>query len=326
MHTSWFRSFEFLLLLILLALMAVMSMTSPAFLKWDNLFLITQQMSELGIIALGMTLVILTAGIDLSVSSIVGLSAITIGYLSFQGVNIWVAVLAGLLVAVLCGAFNAVFIARIGVSPILVTLGTMSLFQGIALYVTKGNAFSDFPAVYNVIGLGYVGPFPVQFLIFASLAIVLAIALKRTAWGRSIYLIGGNRVAARFSGINHRKVLFRVYLLVGLLCGIAAVIISSRVNTARPDLGSSYLLQSIAAVVLGGTMLTGGKGNIFGTVMGVSIFAVLSNGLNLNGVSPFVQTVLMGAILIVVLVIRFYTQKLSQKREKHNHASKQLTA
>ena len=324
--TAWFRSFEFLLFVILIAFMAIMAVTSPAFLRWDNLFLITQQMSELGIIALGMTLVILTAGIDLSVSSIVGLSATTIGYLSFHGVNIWVAVLAGLTVAVLCGMFNALFIARIEVSPILVTLGTMSLFQGIALYVTKGNAFSNFPESYNVIGLGYVGPFPVQFLIFAFLAVVIALVLKRTPWGRSIYLIGGNTVASRFSGVNHRKVLFYVYVLVGLLCGIAAVIISSRVNTARPDLGSSYLLQSIAAVVLGGTMLTGGKGSILGTVMGVSIFAVLSNGLNLNGVSPFMQNVFMGAILIVVLVIRYYTHTHSRKKQKQREPSKQLSA
>ena len=324
MITSMFRTFEFLLFLILLALVVVMSISSPAFLQWDNLFLITQQMSELGIIALGMTLVILTAGIDLSVSSIVGLSATTIGFLSFHGVNIWVAVLAGLLVAVMCGAFNAVFIARVGVSPILVTLGTMSFFQGIALYVTKGNAFSNFPSSYNIIGLGYVGPFPVQFLIFITLALLIAVSLKRTAWGRSIYLIGGNRIAAQFSGINNRRVLFYVYLLVGLLCGIAAVIISSRVNTARPDLGSSYLLQSIAAVVLGGTKLSGGEGNIFGTVMGVSIFAVLSNGLNLNGVSPFLQTVLMGAILILVLVIRFYTQRSSHKKQRVQ-SSGQLT-
>lgn len=324
--TAWFRSFEFLLFVILIALMAIMAVTSPAFLRWDNLFLITQQMSELGIIALGMTLVILTAGIDLSVSSIVGLSATTIGYLSFHGVNIWVAVLAGLTVAVLCGMFNALFIARIEVSPILVTLGTMSLFQGIALYVTKGNAFSNFPESYNVIGLGYVGPFPVQFLIFACLAVVIALVLKRTPWGRSIYLIGGNTVASRFSGVNHRKVLFYVYVLVGLLCGIAAVIISSWVNMARPDLGSSYLLQSIAAVVLGGTMLTGGKGSILGTVMGVSIFAVLSNGLNLNGVSPFMQNVFMGAILIVVLVIRYYTHTHSRKKQKQREPSKQLSA
>lgn len=298
------RSHELILLFFFIGLMIIMSILAPSFLTVDNLLSVTQQMSEFGILALGVTVIIITAGIDLSVGSIAGLTTIVIAMTYGASGNLALAVILGIVTGALCGAFNGLLIAKVGVPPILVTLGTMTFFNGIALVLSKGNAISDLPEEFYFIGQGYLfGNIPVQTVIFAVLAIVTSLLLSKTPWGRRVYAIGNNQVAALFSGVQVDKVLLYVYLFAGIMAAIAGWIISSRVSTARADLGAVYVMQSISATVLGGTNIAGGSGTIFGTVIGVCVFAVLANGLNLIGVSPFAQNLLMGLALIVVLLM-----------------------
>ncbi|AJQ26271.1 ABC transporter permease [Pelosinus fermentans] len=298
------RSHELILLLFFSGLIIIMSLLSPSFLTIDNLLSVTQQMSEFGILALGVTVIIITSGIDLSVGSIAGLTTIVIAMSYGWSGSLVAAILLGILAGALCGAFNGVLIAKIGVPPILVTLGTMTFFNGIALVLSKGNAISDLPEEFYFVGQGYLfGNVPVQTLIFLVLAILTSLLLSKTPWGRRVYAVGNNSVAAVFSGVQVDKVLLYVYIFAGIMSAISGWIISSRVSTARADLGAVYVMQSIAATVLGGTNIAGGSGTIFGTVIGVSVFAVLANGLNLIGVSPFAQNLLMGLALIVVLLI-----------------------
>jgi ribose transport system permease protein/rhamnose transport system permease protein/inositol transport system permease protein len=298
------RSHELILLLFFIGLIIIMSLLSPSFLTIDNLLSVTQQMSEFGILALGVTVIIITSGIDLSVGSIAGLTTIVIAMSYGWSGSLVAAILLGILAGALCGAFNGVLIAKIGVPPILVTLGTMTFFNGIALVLSKGNAISDLPEEFYFVGQGYLfGNIPVQTVIFLVLAILTSLLLSKTPWGRRVYAVGNNSVAAVFSGVQVDKVLLYVYIFAGIMAAISGWIISSRVSTARADLGAVYVMQSIAATVLGGTNIAGGSGTIFGTVIGVSVFAVLANGLNLIGVSPFAQNLLMGLALIVVLLI-----------------------
>lgn len=298
------RSHELTLLLFFIALMIVMSILAPSFLTVDNLLSVTQQMSEFGILALGVTVIIITAGIDLSVGSIAGLTTIVIAMTYGMSGSLVLAVLLGIVTGALCGAFNGVLIAKIGVPPILVTLGTMTFFNGIALVLSKGNAISDLPEEFYFIGQGCLfGNIPVQTVIFAILAVLTSLLLSKTPWGRRVYAVGNNPVASIFSGVKVEQVLLYVYIFAGIMAAISGWIISSRVSTARADLGAVYLMQSISATVLGGTNIAGGSGTIFGTVIGVCVFAILANGLNLIGVSPFAQNLLMGLALIVVLLI-----------------------
>jgi ribose/xylose/arabinose/galactoside ABC-type transport system permease subunit len=298
------RSHELTLLLFFIGLMSIMSMLAPAFLTVDNLLSVTQQMSEFGILALGVTVIIITAGIDLSVGSIAGLTTIVIAMTYGASANLALSVTLGIVTGALCGAFNGILIAKVGVPPILVTLGTMTFFNGIALVLSKGNAISNLPEEFYFIGQGYLfGNIPVQTVIFTVLAIATSLLLSKTPWGRRVYAVGNNPVASLFSGVQVDKVLLYVYLFAGIMAAISGWIISSRVSTARADLGAVYVMQSISATVLGGTNIAGGSGTIFGTVIGVCVFAVLANGLNLVGVSPFAQNLLMGLALIVVLLI-----------------------
>lgn len=310
---------ELLLLGVLILLMSYIGYVAPSFRNIGNLIAITQQMSELGIMAIAMTIVILTAGIDLSLGSIAGLTTITIAWVFSHSGNITMAIVSGLVVALLCGLFNGVIIAKVGVPALLVTLGGQTLFRGISLVISKGNAISIFPETYFTLGQGYIGAIPIQTILFIGLAVVLSIVMSKTAWGQKVYFIGNNPKAVKFSGIRSHRVLILVYTLAGLLAGISGWVISSRVATARADLGAVYVLQAVAAVVLGGTNIAGGTGRISGTVLGVCIFAVLSNGLNHMGVSPFMRTLVMGIALILVLLINNFSivkYKIIQLRKK----------
>lgn len=301
--------YEKVLLGIFTALFILFSFTAPNFISMTNLQSMMVQMPELGLIALGMMVVILTSGIDLSITYLASLSGIAVAWGLVQGWPIPVALLIGLVTAMLCGLFNAMFIAVIGVSPIVLTLGTMILFEGIALKLTKGGSISGFPESYYAVGGGMIGPIPVPMLIFLVAAVLTSILLNNTVWGRSVYMIGSNPTVTEYSGIHVRRVLIYVYLFAALMALIAAVIMTSRYNSAKVDYGSSYLLLSVAAVVLGGTSITGGFGTVKGTVIGVGIFQILSSALNLYGISPHIVNVLMGLILIVVLLANYLAER-----------------
>jgi simple sugar transport system permease protein len=302
--------YEKVLLTVFFGLFALFSITAPNFLTETNMKSMMVQMPELGLICLGMMVVILTSGIDLSITYTASLSGIGVAWGLTQGWPVPLALLLGLCIALLCGLFNAFFIARVGVSPIVLTLGSMMLFEGIALHLTKGGSISGFPEGYSVLGGGALGPIPLPMIAFVIAVAVTSILLSRTVWGRSVYMVGSNPVTTAFSGIHVRKVLMYVYLFAAVMALIAALIMTSRYNSAKVDYGSSYLLQSVAAVVLGGTSVRGGVGTVKGTVLGVCIFQILSSALNLYGISPHIVNVMMGGILIVVLVANYFSEQL----------------
>lgn len=299
-------------------LFVLMSFSIPGFFSSNNLTNMMFQLPEFGLIALAMMVVIVTGGIDLSITYTAALSGVTIALMASSGYPMLGAIFIGVLVGLSCGLINGVLISKIGVSPILVTLGTMVLFEGLILSITKGNSISGFSEGYSLIGNGYyMGIVPLSIIIFVLFAILTAILLSKTKWGRSVYMVGSNPIATLFSGVNNSKVLMRVYLYAALLATIASIIMTSRYNTAKVDLGSSYLLQSVAAAVLGGTEIQGGYGKVIGTVYAVVIFQMLSSGLNLMGVPRSIVTVMMGVILITVLVINFVKTKLDEKSQKN---------
>lgn len=305
-----------MLVIIFLALFILMSILSPSkFLTSNNISSMMFQMSELGVLAIGMSIVILTGGINLALSHSSMLAAI-IGTLVMQamvsaGMNPLLTILAGIIVIIavslILGAINGFFIAYVGVLPILVTLGTRSVFEGIGLNITKGSALSGYPPEFNFIGNGVFLGIPFPFLIYVAVIIVSTLLIQRTAWGMSVYMIGGNVKATELSGINTKKVLMGVYIICGILCGIAGVIMASRYSSARTDYGSSYVMQAVTAAVLGGTDINGGEGTIIGTVIGVAILQVISSGLNILGVNRNFVDIIIGAILIAVLTIRFFS-------------------
>lgn len=319
---------EWILVGIFVGIFILMALLSPSkFLSMDNLQSMAFQVPEFGILSLAMMVVIVTGGINLSLVSTSALSGImsafTLSTLNAAGTNIFLTIVLSIAVAVvtalLCGMVNGYVIAYIGVSPILVTLGTMTLFEGISLNFTKGGAISGFPEQYFWFGNGSVMAIPVPMLIFLLVIIVTLVVLERTPWGLSVYMVGCNPKATMFSGINVKKVLTKVYLYSALLGSVAAIIMTSRYNSAKVDYGSSYLLQSIAAAVLGGTDIAGGYGKVIGTVLAVLILQVLSSGLNILGINRYIVDITMGAILIVVLgmnFINFKGFKLKLKRTK----------
>ncbi|PLR66432.1 MULTISPECIES: ABC transporter permease [Bacillaceae] len=311
---------ESILGLIALGLITVMSFIAPGFLSQQNINNMMFQIPEFGLIALGMMVVIITGGINLSITYTAALSGVAIALMQSNGYPMLLSIFVGIAVGLICGFINGFIVSKIGVSPILVTLGTMVLFEGIILSITKGNSISGFSEIYGLIGNGYyLGLVPLSMIIFILFIIVTAVLLNKSKWGRSVYMVGSNPVATLFSGINNNRVLMGVYLYSALLATIAAIIMTSRYNMAKVDLGSSYLLQSIAAAVLGGTDIQGGYGKVIGTVYAVIIFQVLSSGLNLLGVPRSIVGVIMGAILILVLLINFAKAKLDEKKQKKLH-------
>ncbi|WP_029097401.1 ABC transporter permease [Brevibacillus thermoruber] len=309
-----FLSKEWILGYVFAGLFLLMTLFVPGFFEAYNLINMLFQLPELGILSLGMMVVLLTAGIDLSITFLAALAGVIVATLLTNGYSVPVSILAGVATALAGGLLNGFFIAVVGVSPILVTLGTMTLFEGIVLLLTKGNSISGFPESYSLIGNGLLGAVPIPILIFAAIAVILSILLNKTAWGRSVYMFGNNPTATLFSGINTTRVVLWVYLFAALMAAVAAIIMTSRYNSAKVDIGSSYLLQSIAVAVLGGTSISGGYGKVIGVVLAVGIFQIISNGLNLLGVSSMVIDMLMGTILIGVLLINYVSAKRKQSQ------------
>jgi simple sugar transport system permease protein len=308
---------ESVLGIIALLLIIIMSLIAPGFLGAENINNMLFQLPEFGLIALGMMVVIVTGGIDLSITYTAALSGVGIAIMQSHGYPMLISIIVGLIVGLVCGFVNGFIVSKIGVSAILVTLGTMTLFQGIILTITKGNSISGFSDAYTLIGNGnFIGIIPVSLVIFVFFTILTAVLMNKSKWGRSVYMVGSNPIATLFSGVNNNKVLMGVYLYAALLASVASVIMTSRYNMAKVDLGSSYLLQSISAAVLGGTDIQGGYGKVMGTIYAVVIFQVLGSGLNLLSVPSAIVSAIMGAILILVLVLNFVKAKLDEKSKK----------
>lgn len=309
---AWWKEFavEAMLLVALTILILVMAQLSPAFLTTRNLFNITRFIAEIGLISLGMTMVILTGGIDLSVGSILGMCGIVMGALFAADMNIWAAACVALAVGGAAGLLNGVLTVATRVHPLIITLATLAIYRGIAQGIAQGDSYRGFPPSFFVLGQGSIGPIPTQLAIFAVLAVIVSYVLARTTFGRSTYAFGHNEVATRFTGVAVDRLQVAVYTLTGLLSGLAAVIFVSRVSSARGDSGALMELDVITAVVLGGTALTGGRGSILGTLLGLLIVGVVRNGLTLAFVPLEVQAVFVGCILIVAVALNRWVRQL----------------
>jgi rhamnose transport system permease protein len=295
---------ENILLLTLLVIMLVLSRLSDRFFTAANLLNQTRLFAEVGLMALPMTLVIITGGIDLSVSSTFGWAAVMLGVAwSVWGLPLWAAIGVSLVTGLVAGLFNGWIIARIKVPALITTLATLAIYRGMAYGISQGRPVSGYPDWFEVFGQGTIGPLPTQFVVLVVLTLVVGIFLAFTAWGRFIYAIGSNAEAARFSGIPVQRLLMGIYAFSGLMAGLASVVFVSRVTTTRADAGIGMELDVIAAVVLGGTSINGGKGTIFGTVLGVVTIALLRNGLSLAGVKGDATVVVIGAVLIFAVLV-----------------------
>ncbi|MGO2206145.1 MAG: ABC transporter permease [Staphylococcus xylosus] len=289
----------------LILLVIIISALNSAFLEPSNLFNLLRQVSINGLIAFGMTFVILTGGIDLSVGSTLALSSAMIAILMVSGVDSIVALLIGCIFGAILGAINGLLITLGKMAPFIATLATMTVFRGLTLVITDGNPITNLNGSYafQLFGRGYFLGIPVPAVTMFITFIILYIILHKTVFGRQTYAMGGNEKAAFISGIKVNKLKVMVYSLAGLMSAMAGAILTSRLNSAQPTAGMSYELDAIAAVVLGGTSLTGGKGRILGTLIGVLIIGVLNNGLNLLGVSSFYQQVVKGVVIIIAVLI-----------------------
>ncbi|WP_426428722.1 ABC transporter permease [Staphylococcus equorum] len=289
----------------LILLVIIISALNSAFLEPSNLFNLLRQVSINGLIAFGMTFVILTGGIDLSVGSTLALSSAMVAILMVSGVDSIIALLLGCFFGAVLGAVNGLLITLGKMAPFIATLATMTVFRGLTLVITDGNPITNLNGSYafQLFGRGYFLGIPVPAVTMFVTFIILYILLHKTVFGRQTYAMGGNEKAAFISGIKVNKLKIMIYSLAGLMSAMAGAILTSRLNSAQPTAGLSYELDAIAAVVLGGTSLTGGKGRILGTLIGVLIIGVLNNGLNLLGVSSFYQQVVKGVVIIIAVLI-----------------------
>ncbi len=311
-------------LIFLLLLVAVMSVLEPGFRTERNLFNVLRQVSIIGILAVGMTFVILTAGIDLSVGSmlafagIVGASVakgtrdlLAGGVTDPGGSRVLLAALAAIGLGMLIGAFQGTLIARIGIPAFIVTLGGLTAWRGATLLWSNGQPISSFSDDFTFWGQGFLGPVPVPVAIFLVLVAIGHVVLKYTQYGRWIYALGGNPEAARLSGLNTVFLGASVYVISGFCAGLAGFLQTSRLNSAEQVAGQGFELNAIAAVVIGGTSLFGGQGGVIGTFIGAMLIGVLQNALVIRNVNPYVQPIVVGAIIILSVL---FDQLAKQRR------------
>ena len=301
--------------LVFIAMLIVASILSPAFLSKTNLINVVRQMSVVGLIALGVTGVIVSAGIDLSSGSVVGLSAVVAASLSqlpdypaafYKGLQVplFVAILAACGVGALVGLINGSLVAKTRIPPFIATLGTLTAIRGAALLYTGGRPISDLTDGYNFIGQGDLFGVPVPILLLVLMALVTHVLYSQTKFGKYLYAIGGNEQAARVSGINVGKYKMLMYVYAGFLAGLAGLVVSARIGSGQPGLGQGYELDAIAAAVIGGASLSaGGIGTVAGTVVGALIIGVLNNILDLTNVSAYWQQIIKGCIIVGAVIL-----------------------
>ena len=290
-------------LTVLILMCAVFAMLSDRFLTISNFQNVMRNAAPLVIASCGMTAVMIARGLDLSIGSVLAASTVLAASLAVAGVPLYAAFTLGVLFGAAVGLVNGLIIARLSVSPIIVTLGMLNIARGIAYLITPSAILVGLPRDWSVAGTSKVAGLPVPLLVAGFVAVGFHILLTYTTMGKRVYAIGGNEEAARLSGINVPNTLTVLYVLCGSMAALAGIILASRVGAGDPNVGIGFELQVIAAVIIGGTSLSGGEGRIIGTVIGALIIAVLANGLNLAGVEPFWQWVAQGIVLIVAIVV-----------------------
>ncbi|HNX73520.1 MAG TPA: ABC transporter permease [Spirochaetales bacterium] len=286
------------IILAFIIICAALAILSPVFLTRNNILNVIRQTSIYGIMAVGMTFVILTGGIDLSVGSVLALSGAICAGLLKGGSSMFVAIVAAIGVGVACGLVNGLFITKARIPPFVVTLGMTNIARGLTLIYTKGYPVSGFSPAFREIGGGYVAGIPIPIIIFLSIVLIAYVVLSQTKLGRYTYAIGGNEETVKLSGVNSSNYKTLVYVISGLTCAISALILTARLNSAEPIAGTGYETDVIAAVCIGGASMSGGRGSVWGSLLGALLIGVLNNGMNLLGVSPYFQQVVKGLIII----------------------------
>ena len=293
----------------LLGLCVVLWALTPHFLTVSNLLNVAEQAAIIAIVATGMTFVIITGGIDLSVGSVLAFAGVVMAEVLHAEVPVPLALAVALGTGLCCGLVNGALITLGRLPPFIATLGMMSVARGTALMFTEGRPVSGFSGGFRSLATGEVLGVPVSVVIMVGVYVVAHFVLTRTKLGRYTYAIGGNEEAALLSGVNVRLYKAAVYGISGMLSGLAAVILTARLNSAQPIAGMMYELDAIAATVIGGTSLLGGEGTVVGTLIGALIMAVLRNGLNLLGVSSFIQQVVIGSVIIAAVLVDMWLKR-----------------
>lgn len=322
------------LCMIAVLVFVVMSLLRPdRFFTLDNFSSMAFQFPEFGLLAIAIMLAMLSGGIDLSIVGMANLSGILAARILTTLVSAAttatqaalysaLAIAVSLGVGIICGFVNGLLIAEVGITPILATLGTMQLYTGIAIVMTKGRAIYGFPEWFTFIGNGSILGVPIPFIVFAVFCAVFAVILNRTSYGFKLYMLGTNPTASRFSGINNVHVLLRTYILSGFLSAASGLVVMARTNSAKADYGTSYTLQVILIAVMGGVNPNGGFGTIFGLVLAILTLQFLSSGFNMLRFSNFFKEFIWGAVLLLVMVVNY----ISNTRRARQRFSKELTA
>ncbi|MBP2033510.1 ribose transport system permease protein [Clostridium algifaecis] len=289
-------------ILALIALCILISIVSPRFLTISNISNVLTQVSVNAIIAIGMTFVILTGGIDLSVGSILAICGAVSAVIVNSTGSIFLAVTIPIIIGAAIGLFNGFFISKCRLQAFVATLATMTIFRGLTYVYTNGNPVSSLTNTYNNIANAKIGIIPLPVIFTIIITIIAYYFLNKTRFGRHLYAVGGNEDSARLSGIKTIKIKTIVYVVCGAAAGLSGIIATSRIGSASPNAGTGFELDAIASVVIGGTSLLGGEGSVLGTIIGALIIGVLNNGLNLLNVSPFYQQIVKGVVILLAVL------------------------
>lgn len=315
------------LFIITIFVIGLMSMLRPeTFFSIINFQSMSVQIPEFGLLAIAISLSLLTGGIDLSVVAIANLTGIATAWLltnfitpEMSGANISLVIILIIIMALLLSTFlgfiNGILITRVGITPILATLGTMGLFGGLGVIITKGVGITGLPEKFLYLGTAIIGKVPIQLYIFAAVVLLVGLILNRTLFGFNVFMIGANPIAASFSGININNVLVRVYMMSGFLAGISGLLIISKANSARSGYGASFLLPAVLVAVMGGIDARGGFGNITGVVLSLVLLQSLQSGFNILGFSSFFKNIILGAMLLLVMVINYIGARAAERLE-----------
>ncbi len=310
-------SWEVILLVILVGMMVGFALVAPNFLKYANIMNSTFGFMEKGIIALTVTLVIICGEIDISLSAMIALSSLAMGLASTAGAPTGVIVLIGPLVGAAAGSFNGILISRLEIPAIAVTLGTMSFFRGITYAVLGDKGIKDYPEGFLALGNGLIGEtnIPIPLVVFAVLALVMGMLLHRTRFGRYAYIVGNSKKVATYSGISVANLKLAIFTLNGLFCGIASVLLTSRIGSTRPNIANQWDIEIITAVVLGGVAITGGKGRMVGVLLSVFLLGFLKYGLGILNVQGKVAIIFTGFLLILAVVLPDFVRRVNERFE-----------
>lgn len=314
MKNKFMKTKEMSIFIALAILCLIMSVSTSTFMTPYNIGIIARQISFIAIVAIGQTTVLLTGGIDLSVGSTAGLSGILCSLLM---TNVHVGpisiIFVSLVLGILLGCVNGILIGRLKLNAFIVTLGVGEIYGGLILVITRGYPILNLPESFAFLGQGMIGLVPVPVIFMLVITIVIAYLLENTPFGRNIYAVGGNSIAAKLAGIKVENITLCVYMLSGMFASLSGLLLTSRMNAGQPTIGASWVMPSVTAAIIGGTSMSGGEGTIIGTIIGAAFMGVLANGIVLLNISSYWERVITGAVVIIAVVIDLIRKIRSQK-------------